>query len=246
MARHLLRSALLLLLVVISIISACAAPNPPSKPSVVITSPPSNSQFHEGDDVTIQSVSNDADGIAKVELIVDGQVARADVPPSPQATLSLIQTWRATAGSHSVVVRAYNKAGLSSDPAAVQVSILAANAPLAAPTLAAATLPPALPPPPAGNSGPPPGGQGSQPSPSKTQPPQPSATPSATANSGGSPIATFVFPPVTLIILPTATPTFKKVITLPPITLIIKSTNTPAPVITKFPLPTKIFPPFKP
>jgi hypothetical protein len=226
MARQLLRSVLLFLVVVMSAISACAAPSTPSKPSVVIISPQSNSQFNEGDEVTIQSVSNDADGIDRVELVVDGQVARADIPPSPQTSFTISQTWTATSGSHTIVVRAVNKAGLSSDPATLQVSILSANAPVSAPTLSGGMPPPA---PPGNPPAPPmnPGGSsgGANPNPTNTPRPQASATPSTTGNSGGA---------------PTATPTFFRVITLPPLTLIIRATNTPTSTPTRLRLPTPI------
>ncbi len=114
-----------------------------AKPAVVISSPPSGSTYHEGDDVAVQSTSADNAGVVRVELTIDGAVVRNDTPPSPQTNFSLIQTWKATAGSHTLIVRAYNAAGVASDPAAVTVVVNPAVAQnLATPT---ATLAPAIP-----------------------------------------------------------------------------------------------------
>jgi hypothetical protein len=129
-----------------------------AKPAVVISSPPSGSTYHEGDDVAVQSTSADPTGISRVELTVDGAVVRNDTPPATQTNFSLIQTWKAVQGSHTITVRAYNAAGVASDPAAISVSVtpsiaLAATAtpttaPVAptAPTVPTATSAPAPPP----------------------------------------------------------------------------------------------------
>lgn len=100
-----------------------------SKPNAIITSPPSGSTFHEGEDIAIQSVSTDAKGVVRVELIVDGQIVRADAAPTPQDQFTLVQTWKATAGSHTIIVKSYNGANGASDPAAISISVLAGSAP---------------------------------------------------------------------------------------------------------------------
>lgn len=110
------------------------------KPTVVIASPPSGSSFTEGDTVSVQSTSTASSGVARVELDVDGAVVRNDTPPANQASFPLIQTWKAISGTHTLTVRAYNAAGVSSDPAAVSVQVNAAvaqNGPAATPTVAA-------------------------------------------------------------------------------------------------------------
>ncbi len=126
-----------------------------AKPAVVISSPPSGSTYHEGDDVAIQSTSADAAGVVRVELTIDGAVVRNDTPPSPQTNFSIIQTWKATQGNHTVTVRAYNAAGVASDPAAVSVQVnpaLAQN--LATPAAVSATVIPSITPASAPTSGP--------------------------------------------------------------------------------------------
>jgi hypothetical protein len=94
--------------------------------------------------VTVQSTSTDPSGIARVELLVDGNVVRTDTPPVVQPTFTVIQTWKATAGSHTIAVRAFNSASAESGPAAVAVAVLPspAAAPTSPATLAAPTSAP--------------------------------------------------------------------------------------------------------
>ncbi len=117
------------------------------KPNAIITSPPSGSTFHEGEDVAVQSVSTDSKGVVRVELLVDGQVVRTDTPPTPQDQFTLVQTWKATQGSHTLLVRAYNAQNAGSDPAAIsiQVSPAIAGGPTAAPGVPSLTPAPGVP-----------------------------------------------------------------------------------------------------
>ncbi len=117
------------------------------KPTVIIASPPSGSQFRENEEVAVQSTSTDSSGVARVELLIDGTVVRTDPSPSPQVSFTLIQTWKATPGTHTISVRAYNTSGAVSEPAAVSISVaqvtvpvLITPTPIGAPTpIAAAT-----------------------------------------------------------------------------------------------------------
>lgn len=106
------------------------------KPIVIIESPPSGSQFHEGEEISVQSASTDKKAVVRVELVVDGNVV--DVDPSPTAQgqphFTLVQQWKAaTQGQHTLLVRAYNAAGQMSDPAGVNVNVLQATAQSSAP-----------------------------------------------------------------------------------------------------------------
>lgn len=123
--RKVLSLALLAIWLGLILLAGCAA----SKPTCVINAPPSGSQFREGDPVAIQSNSKDSAGVTKVELYVDGMIVASDSTPSPQASFTIIQTWRATLGSHTISVRAYNASGGVSDPAAISVSVLPALGP---------------------------------------------------------------------------------------------------------------------
>jgi hypothetical protein len=94
-----------------------------AKPTIVISSPPSGSTYNEGDNVAVQSSSADATGITRIELSVDGAVVRTDTPPSPQTNFSIIQNWKATQGTHTLTVRAYNASGAASDLAAISIQV---------------------------------------------------------------------------------------------------------------------------
>jgi hypothetical protein len=101
-----------------------------AKPTVTIQSPATGSVFREGEEITVQSTSKDQAGIMRVELAVDGAAVRSDSPPvaQPQPSFTLVQKWKAVAGSHTLSVRAFNAAGAASDPAMVAVTITAASA----------------------------------------------------------------------------------------------------------------------
>lgn len=139
----------LLLVLLVASLAATACSVLAGKPTVVIASPPSGSQFREGEEIAVQSTSTDSAGIVRVELIVDGTSVRSDPSPGSQAQASftLIQTWKATQGTHTISVRAYNAAGAASDPASISVSVLQATAlaGTATPAAPTATLPPAIP-----------------------------------------------------------------------------------------------------
>jgi hypothetical protein len=63
---------------------------------VIITSPASGAQISAGADVVIQSTSSDAQGILRVELLVDGQSVRSDPIPTgkSQPQFQIVQTWK--------------------------------------------------------------------------------------------------------------------------------------------------------
>lgn len=165
-----------------------------SKPTVVILSPPSGSQFYEGEEVAVQSTATDAQGVVRVELVVDGNVVRVDLSPTAQGqqNFTLIQTWRAIAGTHTLVVRAYNAAGAMSDPVGVSVNILPRVAQAPTPTTAAPVIVTATAPAPS--------------VPTATAPPKPPVAPTPTTAPPAAPTATTA-PPA-----PPPSPTF----TLPP------------------------------
>jgi uncharacterized protein YraI len=100
-----------------------------AKPTVVITFPPAGTSFAVGQDVVVQSVAADPQGISRVELWVDGQLAhtQAVVPAATSYTAS--QPWKpAVIGSHIVEVRAFNVNNVTNDPAQVVVTVAEAVA----------------------------------------------------------------------------------------------------------------------
>ncbi|MBM3130114.1 MAG: hypothetical protein FJ009_16005 [Chloroflexi bacterium] len=92
-----------------------AQPSPtPTKPQVIVIAPVSGTSFALGADVIVQSVSSDATGIVRVDLLVDGQVVRSDTTPggASQPQFQIAQTWKGTSpGTRILIVRATNPAG---------------------------------------------------------------------------------------------------------------------------------------
>ncbi len=101
-----------------------------SKPTVVIQSPANGSQFREGEEIAVQSTARDSSGVVRVELAVDGAAVRTDTPPVPQGQVSftLVQKWKATSGSHTLSVRAFNASGAASEPMYVSITVAAGMA----------------------------------------------------------------------------------------------------------------------
>lgn len=140
------------------LLSACGGgASPPSKPAVQIIAPPYGASFGQGETVGVQSVSLDANGVTRVELYVDGQLAGAQPAPSAQGEkqFNVVHEWRATAaGAHTLTVRAFNAANVSGEatipiavtaPVAVsptQSIVVTATAPPAEPTIIPTLAPP--------------------------------------------------------------------------------------------------------
>lgn len=138
-----------LLLITFFISATACSVRTESKPTVLIVSPASGSEFHAGDDIAIQSTATDPAGIARVELLVDDTLVRTDSSPSAQgpATVSLTQTWKATPGTHILLVRAYNAVGNVSNPAAIAVIVSQVATPTATATSSPTSIPPTISPP---------------------------------------------------------------------------------------------------
>ncbi len=144
------------------VLSACGGSTPaPSLPATQIIAPPYGSAFVEGEEVGVQSVSTDVDGITRVELWVDGTLAQTQTAPSAQGEkqFNVVQRWLAAgSGAHTLVVRAFNAANRSAEasiPIAVNPRAVAqatvppsATAPVVTATpqviVVTATLPPAV------------------------------------------------------------------------------------------------------
>ncbi len=139
--RHVLPKLALVLSVLAASVTACNLAT--TKPTVIISAPPSGSQFRDGEEIAIQSTSTDSAGVTLVELIVDGAVVRTDPSPNPQVSFTLIQTWKATPGAHTIHIRAYNTAKAVSEPAAISITVAQgiAGAPTVTPGAPPATVP---------------------------------------------------------------------------------------------------------
>jgi len=121
--KHVLFSAILVIIIGLVATACTAVSGPAVNPIIVMNSPLNNAQFREGDQVTVQSTSTDQSGIVRVELSVDSNVVRTDPLPKPQTTAIIVQTWTATAGTHTITVRAVNTSDVSSAPASIAISV---------------------------------------------------------------------------------------------------------------------------
>lgn len=121
--KHVLFSVIVMIMIGVVATACTAASGPAINPIIVINSPLNNAQFGVGDQVTVQSTSTDQSGIVSVELSVDSNIVRTDPLPKSQTTAIIVQTWTATAGTHTITVRAVNTAGVSSAPASIAISV---------------------------------------------------------------------------------------------------------------------------
>jgi subtilase family serine protease len=118
-------------LVLVGSMLACEIGGGPSKPTITITAPSSDAQFEEGDEVNVLSSADDAKGVVRVELYVDGDLYRTDSSPSAdgETSLAMVQTWQAAGvGMHTLSVVAYNVDGVESDPWAVTIEVVESGA----------------------------------------------------------------------------------------------------------------------
>ncbi len=131
---------------------ACAIPglnsNPsPSeqagKPAVALSNPTKGQKLAVGVETKVQSVSVDAQGIARVELVINGEViwVDANAKPEPDVPFIVAQPWFPdTPGTYIVRARAYNNANISGESEPVEVEVgdtvseSASNAPATATT----------------------------------------------------------------------------------------------------------------
>ncbi len=111
--------------VLILVVLACGPGTGGEAPSVTITSPASGTTVTLGEEVQILSTAAADGGVARVDLLVNGQVVRSDTPPSgTPPTFSVVQAWTpAIAGEVTVSVIAYDTEGNASDPAAITIRV---------------------------------------------------------------------------------------------------------------------------
>jgi hypothetical protein len=100
-----------------------------SKPTVSIAFPQAGSRFEIGQEVVVQSVAADTQGVSRVELWVDGQPVHTQAVAPPSNAYTASQSWTpAVVGSHAIEVRAYNVNNEPSDPAQVIVTVVQVSA----------------------------------------------------------------------------------------------------------------------
>jgi hypothetical protein len=98
-----------------------------SKPVVTIAAPQNGAQVNLGDVLVVQSVSADPQGVKYVELWVDGKLMSSAPNPDSegQSPFAAAQSWTADQpGQHTLNIKAYDTAGVASDPATITISVL--------------------------------------------------------------------------------------------------------------------------
>jgi len=127
-----------------------------SKPIITISSPVSGAQLSPGSEIKVQSTSIDPDGIARVELFVNGELERVDTNASitkNNAPYIVAQPWlpRKT-GFYVIQVRSYDTIDTMGESAALTVEMIEVAPNTATPTPTNTSTPTAtpspLPPPP--------------------------------------------------------------------------------------------------
>jgi hypothetical protein len=118
--------ALLGILLLLPIL-ACNPPTPePGGPTITIIFPPDGAAVTVGQQVLIQSASSDEKGIARVDLIINSVVVRADPPvDGTPKVFALAQPWfPAAPGDVAVQVIAYNVENRPSPPASITLHVV--------------------------------------------------------------------------------------------------------------------------
>ncbi|HEY84909.1 MAG TPA: hypothetical protein G4N96_07340 [Chloroflexi bacterium] len=157
-----------ILFAIIVSLAACSASDsqgePPvedtgSAPTAIVTSPLADEVLALGQAVKVASTSQGERGIARVELVINGEALRVDANPDPQPNTPYLvaQPWMPeTPGSYRVLVRAYNTANIAGESEAVLVKVeklsaqgvetaSLATAPAATASVATATATPSAP-----------------------------------------------------------------------------------------------------
>jgi hypothetical protein len=121
-----------------------------SKPTVEILSPPSGSRVELGEDVEVQYRATDALAVVRAELEADGRIVAVDRSPAAEGQPSMtgILRWTPTTpGTHTLLVYAYNRDGMTSDAVGLSIAVASASPTPAPPTPIRAPAPATLVPP---------------------------------------------------------------------------------------------------
>lgn len=120
----LLTVAIVVVLAAIALIPSLFSKPPAGVPTVEIKAPHIGSQVRVGEEVIVEAVASDANGVTRVELLVNGQLVTAVKSPDSrgQTPFSVKLPWTPSKqGSHALEVRAYNAANQQNVPTSVSV-----------------------------------------------------------------------------------------------------------------------------
>ncbi len=121
----------LLLLCACNLVTQSATPTP-AVPTVRFLFPANNVAVVEETDLQIQLLAEDAAGIARVELSVDGSLHQSATPVEAAAVpvFTVDMNWLAEGvGIHALEATAYRLDGTASTPTLINVSVTAAGTP---------------------------------------------------------------------------------------------------------------------
>jgi len=105
---------------------SCGPVETATAPTIAISAPATGTTVTVGETVQIVSTANASAGVARVELLVNGQVVRTDSPPTENPTsFAVSQPWiPVVEGSETVSVVAYDAKDKASDPATITVNVV--------------------------------------------------------------------------------------------------------------------------
>ena len=112
--------------------SGCGAT--PGGVTIWIDAPLAGGHVSPGEEVFVQTHAYSSNGIAGIELTVDGQPFSWQAPsPAGGDLVTFQQTWIATTpGMHALQVAAFSSDGAASSPAVVMIEVLGQEAPVPA------------------------------------------------------------------------------------------------------------------
>ena len=112
-------------------ILACGQTNATEETGVTVSivNPADGSSMNIGADIDIVSLSTATDGISRVELAVNGQVIRTDIPTDGNPiTFTAVQIWTpGQVGTFTISVVAYDTNNMVSEPSTITLTILSSD-----------------------------------------------------------------------------------------------------------------------
>jgi pSer/pThr/pTyr-binding forkhead associated (FHA) protein len=120
----LLALAVAVVLAAIALVPGLFSKPPAGIPSVEIKEPHIGSQVRVGEEVIVEAVATDPNGVVRAELLVDGTLVKTVNSPAPKGQTSFPVKFSWTPekqGSHTLEVRAYNAANRQNVPTSVSV-----------------------------------------------------------------------------------------------------------------------------
>ncbi len=114
------------------IVGAGAARGPGGQgPTVQVQSPAQGAQILVNQEVVVQSMATDPQGVTRIELWVDGNLSDVTTSPDPNGQPSLVATQRWTfrqPGPHTIQVRARNRANAEGTSSLISIQVIGEGA----------------------------------------------------------------------------------------------------------------------